>query len=200
MEYIENKIFRKIKRADRGRLFFLDSFAKFGNPKAVNKALDRFSTIVSEEYSNKPRMEELQKRINMVLPEIVWKDILRVPLSTAKKPLVVLPGIVWKDILREPLSTAKKPLVVLLASRRDASLGRKSIIPPYPASRRDATMPIEKVASLRDAGVEVYCAVSTERCIPTGCEQNDKRFPGCGSDTHKISFHTNNGRTINISE
>ncbi|GAP72940.1 DUF6088 family protein [Candidatus Symbiothrix dinenymphae] len=41
MEYIENKIFRKVKRADRGRLFFLDSFAKFGNPKAVNKALER---------------------------------------------------------------------------------------------------------------------------------------------------------------
>jgi hypothetical protein len=41
IESIEDKIFRKIKRADRGRLFFLDSFAKFGNPKAVSKALER---------------------------------------------------------------------------------------------------------------------------------------------------------------
>jgi hypothetical protein len=41
MESIETKIYRKIKRADRGRLFFVDMFLKFGNAKFVNKALDR---------------------------------------------------------------------------------------------------------------------------------------------------------------
>jgi hypothetical protein len=41
MEYIEDKIIRKIKRDDRGKLFFVDMFAKFGNAKAVNKALER---------------------------------------------------------------------------------------------------------------------------------------------------------------
>ena len=41
MESAEIKIFRKIKRAERGRLFFVDMFAKFGNVKAVNKALER---------------------------------------------------------------------------------------------------------------------------------------------------------------
>jgi hypothetical protein len=41
IESIETRIIRKIKRADRGRLFFVDTFAKFGNVKAVNKALER---------------------------------------------------------------------------------------------------------------------------------------------------------------
>jgi hypothetical protein len=41
MESIENKIIRKIKRAEKGKPFFVDMFTKFGNAKAVNKALER---------------------------------------------------------------------------------------------------------------------------------------------------------------
>ena len=40
-ESIEKKIFRKIKRAKNDLLFSVDMFAKFGNAKAVNKALER---------------------------------------------------------------------------------------------------------------------------------------------------------------
>lgn len=41
VESIETKIIRKIKRTYRGRLFFVDTFVRFGNVKAVNKALER---------------------------------------------------------------------------------------------------------------------------------------------------------------
>ena len=41
MESIETKIIRKIKRAEIGKLFFVNMFSKFGNAKAVNKALER---------------------------------------------------------------------------------------------------------------------------------------------------------------
>jgi hypothetical protein len=41
MESVEIKIIRKIKRDDRGKLFFANMFSKFGNAKAVNKALER---------------------------------------------------------------------------------------------------------------------------------------------------------------
>ena len=41
IESIETKIIRKIKRTYRGRPFFVDMFVKFGNVKAVNKALER---------------------------------------------------------------------------------------------------------------------------------------------------------------
>ena len=40
-ECIETKIFRKIKRAKKDLLFSVDMFAKFGNAKAVSKALER---------------------------------------------------------------------------------------------------------------------------------------------------------------
>lgn len=38
---IEIQVLDKIKRNTRGTLFFVDSFAKIGNAKAVNKALER---------------------------------------------------------------------------------------------------------------------------------------------------------------
>jgi hypothetical protein len=42
-ESIEIKIFRKIKRAKNNLLFFVDMFAKFGNAKAIGKALERLT-------------------------------------------------------------------------------------------------------------------------------------------------------------
>jgi len=42
-ESIEIKIFRKIKRAKNNLLFSVDMFAKFGNAKAVSKALERLT-------------------------------------------------------------------------------------------------------------------------------------------------------------
>ncbi|MBC7389487.1 MAG: hypothetical protein H7329_09775 [Opitutaceae bacterium] len=38
---IESQLFTKIKKAGRGSLFFIDSFASLGNAKAVNKGLER---------------------------------------------------------------------------------------------------------------------------------------------------------------
>jgi hypothetical protein len=43
IESIEIKIFRKIKRAKNDLLFSVDMFAKFGNAKAVSKALERLT-------------------------------------------------------------------------------------------------------------------------------------------------------------
>jgi hypothetical protein len=38
---IDDLIFRKIKKAKRGSLFFIDDFTDFGNTKAIGKALER---------------------------------------------------------------------------------------------------------------------------------------------------------------
>jgi len=40
-ETIEIQVLKKIKKAKRGALFFIDGFASIGNAKAVNKALER---------------------------------------------------------------------------------------------------------------------------------------------------------------
>lgn len=38
---IENKVFEKIKKSRRGKLFFVENFLAAGNAKSVNKALER---------------------------------------------------------------------------------------------------------------------------------------------------------------
>ena len=43
IESIEVKIYRKIKRAKYDLLFYVDMFSKFGNSKAVGKALERLT-------------------------------------------------------------------------------------------------------------------------------------------------------------
>lgn len=40
-ESIENKVFKKIKKAKRGSLFFVDDFVSFGSAKTLNKVLER---------------------------------------------------------------------------------------------------------------------------------------------------------------
>lgn len=40
-ESIDNKVFSKIKKAKKGSLFFIEDFLRFGNAKAVSKALER---------------------------------------------------------------------------------------------------------------------------------------------------------------
>ena len=45
IESIEVKIFRKIKRAKNDLLFSVDMFAKFGNAKAIGKALERLTKV-----------------------------------------------------------------------------------------------------------------------------------------------------------
>ena len=40
-ESIEIQVLNKIKRSQRGMLFFVDSFAKIANSKSANKALER---------------------------------------------------------------------------------------------------------------------------------------------------------------
>ncbi len=41
IESVEYRVFKKIKKAKGGSLFFIDSFASIANSKAVNKALER---------------------------------------------------------------------------------------------------------------------------------------------------------------
>ena len=65
MESIETKIYRKVKRADRGKLFFVNMFSRFGNAKAVNKALERL-TQQEKQYrvADEVQKSEFSKRLN----------------------------------------------------------------------------------------------------------------------------------------
>ena len=50
MDYtIENKIFNRMKKANRGLVFFPNDFVAYGNSKACNKALERLHLTLSPE-------------------------------------------------------------------------------------------------------------------------------------------------------
>ncbi len=71
-ESIEIQVLKKIKKAKRGALFFIDGFASIGNAKAVNKALERLVKSgelyrVATGIYVRPAED---KTIGMVLPDI----------------------------------------------------------------------------------------------------------------------------------
>lgn len=71
-ETIEIQVLKKIKKARRGALFFIDGFASIGNAKAVNKALERLVNS-GELYRVATGMYVRpieDKTIGMVLPDI----------------------------------------------------------------------------------------------------------------------------------
>jgi len=72
IESIEIKIFRKIKRAKNDLLFSVDMFAKFGNSKAISKALER---LTKEEKLQRVAtgfyaMPKIHDNLGVILPDI----------------------------------------------------------------------------------------------------------------------------------
>jgi len=91
IENIETKIFRKIKRAKNDLLFSVDMFAKFGNAKAVNKALERLTKAgklyrVATGFYTLPKMHD---NFGVILPSI---DEIALAIAKRDKARVVPTG------------------------------------------------------------------------------------------------------------
>jgi hypothetical protein len=91
IESIETKTFRKIKRAKNDLLFSVDMFAKFGNAKAVSKALERLTKEeklyrVATGFYTLPKMHD---SFGVVLPSI---DEIALAIAKRDKARVVPTG------------------------------------------------------------------------------------------------------------
>jgi hypothetical protein len=91
IESIETKIFRKIKRAKNDLLFSVDMFAKFGNAKAVGKALERLTKEeklyrVATGFYTLPKMHD---NFGVILPSI---DEIALAITKRDKARVVPTG------------------------------------------------------------------------------------------------------------
>jgi len=91
IESVETKIFRKIKRAKSDLLFSVDMFAKFGNAKAVSKALERLTKEeklyrVATGFYTLPKMHD---NFGVILPSI---DEIALAIAKRDKARVVPTG------------------------------------------------------------------------------------------------------------
>jgi hypothetical protein len=91
IESIEIKIFRKIKRAKKDLLFSVDMFIKFGNAKAVSKALERLTKVkklyrVATGFYALPKMHD---NFGVILPSI---DDIALAIAKRDKARVVPTG------------------------------------------------------------------------------------------------------------
>ena len=90
-ESVETKVFRKIKRAKNDLLFSVDMFAKFGNVKAVSKALERLTKEeklyrVATGFYTLPKMHD---NFGVILPSI---DEIALAIAKRDKARVVPTG------------------------------------------------------------------------------------------------------------
>ena len=126
MESVEIKVIRKIKRAERGRLFFVNMFSKFGNAKAVNKALERLVQqgklyrIATGIYV----LPDVSEHVGNVFPAI---DAIALAIAKRDKARVVPTG---SYALYKLGLTTQVPMNVVYytdASARKITIGKRSI-------------------------------------------------------------------------
>ena len=126
MESVEKKIIRKIKRADRGILFFANMFSKFGNAKTVNKALERLVhqgklwRIATGIYV----LPEVSEYFGIIFPDV---DTIAVAIAKRDKARIVPTG---SYALYKLGLTTQVPMNVVYytdASARYISIGKRTI-------------------------------------------------------------------------
>jgi len=126
MESIEIKIIRKIRRADRGRLFFVNMFAKFGTSKAINKALERLTQqgklyrVATGIYV----LPDINEYIGNLFPDI---DTIAVAIAKRDKARIVPTG---SYALYKLGLTTQVPMNVVYytdTSARKISIGKRTI-------------------------------------------------------------------------
>ena len=126
MESVEKKIIRKIKRTDRGILFFANMFSKFGNAKTVNKALERLVQqgklwrITTGIYV----LPEVNEYFGKIFPDI---DAIAVAIAKRDKARIVPTG---SYALYKLGLTTQVPMNVVYytdASARYISIGKRTI-------------------------------------------------------------------------
>ena len=125
-ESIEIQLLNKIKKAERGTLFFIDSFASISNDKAVNKALERL--VKSGELYRVATgiyvRPEKDKNIGIVLPGI---DAIAIAIAKRDKARIVPTG---SYALYKLGLTTQVPLNIVYytdASARKIKVGKQTI-------------------------------------------------------------------------
>jgi Family of unknown function (DUF6088) len=125
-ESIEIQILYKIKKAKRGSLFFVESFATIANAKAVNKALERL--VLSNELHRIATgiyvRPQIDKTIGIVYPSI---DNIAIAIAKRDKAKIVPTG---SYALYKLGLTTQVPLNIVYytnASTRKIKIGKQTI-------------------------------------------------------------------------
>ena len=127
MESIELRIIEKIKKAKRGSLFFVDDFLRFGNSKAIGKALERL--VEKDEISRVARGIFARLEKDPILgPVKPGSEAIAKAIAKRDKARIVPTGVLALNALG--LSTQIPMNVVYLTdgAARKINLGKRKII------------------------------------------------------------------------
>ena len=125
-ENIEIQILKKIKKARRGSLFFIDSFANIANAKSINKALERL-TISGElcRVANGIYVRPvIDKFLGIILPDI---DTIAIAIAKRERARIIPTG---SYALYKLGLTSQVPLNIVYysdTSSRKIKIGKQTI-------------------------------------------------------------------------
>jgi hypothetical protein len=154
MESVDSKIIKKVKKAKRGSLFFVEDFLNLGTSKAVSKALERL--VEKDELSRVARGIYSRLRIDSVLGAIAPStEEIAEAVRRRDKARIIPTGILALNALG--LSTQVPMNLVYLTdgAARTIQVGRRKIVFKKTSPRNLAAIgPISSLAiqALREIG------------------------------------------------
>ncbi len=127
MYIVENKILEKIRKAKRGSLFFVDSFAAYGNAKAVQKALERLVEKqelmrVAAGIYTRPRISKVLGPIKPGLEEVA------AAMAKRDKARILPTGAYALNALGLSTQVPTKVVYLTDGSARNVKLGKQTMV------------------------------------------------------------------------
>lgn len=178
MESIDSKILKKIKKANRGSLFYTEDFLSFGNYKAVSKALERlvnenelsrvargiFAILIKENY-----LGEISPTAEKIAESIRKRD----------KARIFPTGSLALNMLR--LSTQIPTNLVYLTdgSARTIKVGNRSIVFKKASPKNLAAIGIFSgivIQALKEIGKENVTDIEIEKILEHLKKEDPKRL------------------------
>ncbi len=174
---IEIQVFNKIKKAKRGSVFFVDSFAAITNAKSVNKALERLVAAgelqrVATGIYVRPAKDKI---IGTILPSV---DEIAIAIAKRDKARIVPTGSYAMYKLGLTTQVPMNVVYYTSASARRIKIGKQTIIFKKASSRSLAAIgDISKLAiqALRTIGKDNVTVEEIEKI--KGLLKREKNYP-----------------------
>lgn len=126
-ESLDSKVIQKIKKARRGSLFFVDDFLRFGNSKAVTKALERL--VQKEELNRVARgiyaRLEIHPQFGVIPP--TTEDLAKA-IAKRDKAKIAATGVLALHQLGLSTQVPLNAIYLTDGSARKIKLGKRSIV------------------------------------------------------------------------
>jgi hypothetical protein len=178
MESIDDKIIKKIKKAKRGALFFIEDFLKLGTAKAVSKALERL--VEKKEISRVARGMYAQLKVDPILGTIVPStEEVAEAIRRRDKARIIPTGVLALNALGLSTQVPMNLIYLTDGASRTIALGKRKIVFRKTVPRNLIT--IGEISSLviqalREIGKEKVTQAEIDIILQKLAEEQPKRL------------------------